>query len=143
MIPGETTPVLVPRFRAVETFSCFNAHFSEHPVHPNVENVLARDPDLPRPWLRAGSHRMNSHRGKRSYIPYHPPGTCVSRILAPGFSTPSSSTIELPSGIVKSYAYSPDIVRDIARLHKLRCTTRLSATAAAVSSYINLPESPN
>ena len=37
----------------------------------------------------------------------------------------SSSTIELPSDIVKPGAYSPDIVRGVARLHELRRTTRL------------------
>ena len=32
---------------------------------------------------------MNSHRGKRpSLSSCHPPGTCFSQLLAPGFSTP-------------------------------------------------------
>ena len=46
----------------------------------------------------------------------------------------SSSTIELPSEIVKSGAYSPDIVRTIARLHELRRLTRLSTTATPASA---------
>ena len=55
--------------QAMDVFSCFHAHVSQHHVHPNVENFLARVPDLPRPRLRTGSRRMNSHRGKRSSLP--------------------------------------------------------------------------
>lgn len=47
----------VPWSGVVEVFSCFHVH------------VLDRFPDLPRPQLRDGSRRLNSHRGKRLSLP--------------------------------------------------------------------------
>ena len=61
--------VYVPQSRAMEVFCYFHGQVSQRHVHPNAYNFLVRVPDPPRTRLRAGSRRMNSHRGKRSSPP--------------------------------------------------------------------------
>ena len=107
--------------------SCFNAHLSQHYVHPNALNVMGRVPDLPR------SRLLQDERSPRQEV--------ISPL--PGFST--LFLVDDRTTLIYNQ------IRFLQTGYSTRCSTfvrakthhQALATALPASTYNNLPEPRN